>query len=67
MGGTFNAVFGPDAGKALMITLAKSEEEQTKTVSPLEKALRSKIIMRLNGFIGRLTLYLFNTINYTTL
>ena len=41
MGGTFNAVFGPDAGKALMITLAKSEEEQTKTVSPLEKALRS--------------------------
>ena len=41
MGGTFNAVFGPDAGKALMITLAKSEQEQTANISPLEKALRS--------------------------
>lgn len=40
IGGTFNAVFGPDAGKALMITLAKSEKEQTKTISPMEKALR---------------------------
>ena len=40
MGGTFNAVFGPDAVKSIVINLTKTEKEQTKSTSPMEKALR---------------------------
>ena len=40
MSGTFNAVFGPDAVKSIVINLNKSEKEQTKYVSPMEKTLR---------------------------
>lgn len=40
MSGTFNAVFGPDAVKSIMININKTEKEQTKTTSPMEKALR---------------------------
>ena len=40
MGGTFNAVFGPDAVKSIVINLTKTEKEQTKASSPMEKALR---------------------------
>lgn len=40
MSGTFNAVFGPDAVKSIVININKTEREQTKSVSPMEKALR---------------------------
>lgn len=40
MSGTFNAVFGPDAVKSIVINLNKSEKEQTKFISPMEKTLR---------------------------
>ena len=40
MSGTFNAVFGPDAVKSIVINLNKTEKEQTQYVSPMEKALR---------------------------
>lgn len=39
-GGMFNGLFSNDANKALIINLAKSEKEQAKKISPLEKALR---------------------------
>ena len=40
MSGTFNAVFGPDAVKSIVINLNKTEKEQTQYASPMEKALR---------------------------
>ena len=40
MSGTFNAVFGPDAVKSIVININKPTKEQVKSVSPMEKALR---------------------------
>lgn len=40
MSGTFNAVFGPDAVKSIVININKTEKEQTKHISPIEKTLR---------------------------
>lgn len=40
MNGTFNAVFGPDAVKSIIININKTEKEQTKNISPMERALR---------------------------
>lgn len=40
MSGTFNAVFGPDAVKSIVININKPTKEQVKTISPMEKALR---------------------------
>ena len=40
MTGTFNAVFGPDAVKSIVINMSKPTKEQVKNVSPMEKALR---------------------------
>lgn len=40
MSGTFNAVFGPDAVKSIVINISKPTKEQTKSKSPMEKALR---------------------------
>lgn len=40
MSGMFNSAFGPDAVKSIMININKSFEEQTKNISPIEKALR---------------------------
>lgn len=40
MSGTFNAVFGPDAVKSIVINMNKPTKEQIKNVSPMEKALR---------------------------
>lgn len=38
--GMFNAVFSNHAAKAIFVNMAKSESDQSKKVSPLEKALR---------------------------
>lgn len=40
LGGMFNAMFGPNALKGIFVNLNKSEAEQNKTPSPIEKALR---------------------------
>lgn len=40
LGGMFNSCFSGDAVKSIFINLNKSEAEQSKVVSPLEKALR---------------------------
>lgn len=40
LGGMFNSCFGGDAVKSIFINMNKSEAEQTKTISPMEKALR---------------------------
>ena len=40
MSGTFNAVFGPDAVKSIVININKPLKEQSKSLSPMEKALR---------------------------
>lgn len=40
MSGSFNALYGPDAVRGMVISAAKSYDEQTKNVSPIEGALR---------------------------
>lgn len=40
LGGTFNALFGSDVAKSLLINISKPEKDQMKSVSPIEKALR---------------------------
>lgn len=40
MSGSFNALFGPDAVRGMVISAAKTYEEQTNRPSPIEKALR---------------------------
>ena len=41
MSGTFNAFFGNDAKRALVISTAKDPEEQDKVISPIEIAYRN--------------------------
>lgn len=38
---TFNIMIGPDAGRGMFITMARSYEEQTANPSPIEKAFQS--------------------------
>lgn len=40
MSGSFNALFGPDAVRGMVISAAKTYDEQTGKPSPIEKALR---------------------------
>ena len=41
MSGTFNAFFGNDAKRALVIATAKDPDEQDKVISPIEIAYRN--------------------------
>ncbi|MGL5715460.1 MAG: hypothetical protein ACRCX2_20745 [Paraclostridium sp.] len=41
LGGTFNAMVGPDAGRSMFISMARSFEEQTSNPSPIEKVFQS--------------------------